>query len=779
MVLATRATGEQILKTSGFTTCAEDSTIVVDRIDISYNNDNKTVIFDISGASKAEQNVSAFLDVTAYGQDIYQRTFNPCDDSTFVAQLCPLPEGPFSARGIQQIPSEFADLVPDIAFQIPDIAAQARLELRTDDTNDTVACIQSQVNNGKTANVPAVSYVAAGVAGGALVVSGASAAGSILAGGSSAAGVGGTGTPSPSFVEVMTWFQGLAMNGMLSVNYPPIYRSFTKNFAFSTGLIPWEPLQRGIDSFRGSTGGNLSRDSVDILQNATLLFPDGSTNTADHARRALSAWTGLAARQLSFPDATADAATSGNSSSGDTEFTRTVSGIQAYAEQLRVPKSDVFMTVLLAIAIAIAATALGILLFKLVLELWALCGSFPASLAGFREHYWGSLARAITSLILILYGIWVLYCVFQFTHGDSWAATLLAAVTLAIFTGVLGFFAWKICRTAARLRARDGDAGALFDEKDVWVKYSLFYDAYRRQYWWVFVPVIVYMAVKGCVLAAADGSGRAQTIAVLAVETVMLGLLVWGRPYERKSGNILNIVIQVVRVLSVACILVFVEEFGIQQSTQSVTGVVLIALQSALTVALVILIIWNAFNACCKENPHRKRRKELSMQSMYSPASLPPFSCLLTFSQEHEANRTPLLLPSERLTHETDDLTPLDARNSLLLERPGSGAKGSVFSITSSVYHDEKARNYMPERYMVTSGHYDDQQPLVEPAMSSLPVESSSFRALTPAGPLNQPTDSHGYGPGYGYGQSEYGDNRGRGSGGYPGQPTYGGYRGF
>jgi hypothetical protein len=115
----------------------------------------------------------------------------------------------------------------------------------------------------------------------------------------------------------------------------------------------------------------------------------------------------------------------------------------------------------------------------------------------------------------------------------------------------------------------------------------------------------------------------------------------------------------------------------------------------------------------------------------------------------------------------------------LLLERPDTGAKGSVFSITSSVYHDEKARNYTPERYMVTSGHYDDQQPLVQPAMSSLPVESSSFRALTPTGPLNQPSDNYSYGQGYRYSQSEYGGNRGRGSGGYPGQPTYGGYRGF
>jgi hypothetical protein len=114
--------------------------------------------------------------------------------------------------------------------------------------------------------------------------------------------------------------------------------------------------------------------------------------------------------------------------------------------------------------------------------------------------------------------------------------------------------------------------------------------------------------------------------------TPVLGLLIWNRPYERKSGNVINIFIQVVRALSVVCILVFVEELGISQTTQTVTGVVLIAVQSALTAVLAILIAVNAIIMCCKENPHRKRRKEL-----------------------------------EKL-RDLDNLTPLDARNSLLMD---------------------------------------------------------------------------------------------------------------
>ena len=622
LALSHVALGEQLLKTSGFTDCGsggKGSDVTVKKVEISYNNDDKTVTFDVAGSSAKEQNVSATLHVKAYGNDIYSNSFNPCDSVTFIAQLCPVPAGDFAASGSQKIPAQYADMVPAIAFQVPDIAAQATLELKSLDTNESVACIESQVGNGKTADVPAVAYVAAGVAAAALVLAGASAASAALAGGGAALGGssagGGLGTMTPSFMETIGWFQGMAMNGMMSVSYPPVYRSFAKNFGFSVGIVPWDRLQSGIDDFRARTGGNLTNNNIEYLHNATLTYSDGSATDADgsgasHIKRALDSFAILLAREIKTSVNGTGSADLSELGSGQTPQL-TVSGITAYAEQLSVPKSNIFMTALLAVGVIILAIVVGILLVKLILEAWALFGSFPQSLSGFRKHYWGSIARTITSLIMLLYGIWVLYCIFQFTNGDSIAAKALAAVTLAIFTGILAFFSWKIWSTARKFKNAEGDTSALYDDKETWVKYSLFYESYRKNYWWIFVPTIIYMFAKGCTLAFGDGHGMAQTIAQLIVEGVMLVLLLWSRPYERRSGNIINVIIQVVRVLSVVCILVFVEEFGIAETTQTITGVVLIAVQSALTGVLAILIAWNAINACCKKNPHRKRRKEL------------------------------------------------------------------------------------------------------------------------------------------------------------------------
>ncbi|KAL1958071.1 hypothetical protein VTO42DRAFT_5111 [Malbranchea cinnamomea] len=613
-----------ILKNNGFTTCLDNGDIRVEKLNLLFDRSTGTVRFDAAGTSYKTQPVTASLVVTAYGQEFTQ-DFDPCDEATYVEMLCPVPAGHFAAQGEQKLEPGLIDKIPSIAFAIPDLEAFATLQLYSKDGNEELACIQSTVCNGKTIHTPAVSYAAAGIAGAALVMGGVSALGS--------AGTAGAATTSPSFGEVFGWFQSMALNGMLSVNYPPIYRNFAKNFAFSTGLFPWDQLQTSIDNFRNMTGGNLTESSLAVLRNTTLIHSRENSNPGSLAKRAIDTVLShvmLAPREIS---------TSVNetaSEGGDDELfgqSKFVEGVQAFVEELSIPEANTFMTVLLIFAIVVAAIAVGILLCKVILELWALRGSFPAKLTNFRKHYWWYLGRTITNLILILYGIWTLYCVFQFTRGDSWAAKLLAGVTLAIFTAVLGYFTIKIWLIAHRAKKTEGDASVLFDDKETWRKYSLFYDHYKRGYWWIFVPLIVYMFARGCIIAAGDGHGLVQSGGQLIVEGTLLILLLWTRPFETKASQWINIAIQVVRVLSVCCILVFVHEFGISQTTQTVTGLALIIVQSTLTGLLAILMAVNAIILCFGKNPHEERHKL-----------------------------------AEKSNCDLDNLTPLDARNSLLLD---------------------------------------------------------------------------------------------------------------
>ena len=563
-----------------------------------------------------------------------------------------VPKGDFAAIGKYKIPESYSSMIPSIAYNVPDLDAKSKMQLKSkgsDGKEEDIACYESNVSNDKTADIPGVSYAAAAIALGALAVSGLSAL-------ASGAAKGGASQSSPTFTEVIWYFQGISMNGMMSVQYPSVYRSFTSNFAFSTGFVPWLSMQKSIDGFRSKTGGNLTGDSVDNLQNSQLIFQQPGSSS-DLSKRAIV--NDLVERALLFARDVETSVNGSDSSTGedtgakgsqDAKEQKYVQGIEAYAAKFVVPKSNTFMTVLLVFAIVLAAVAAGILLFKVILEAWALFGKFPKKLTSFRKNYWWILAKTNTNLILVLYGVWTLYCVFQFTQGDSWAAKVLAGVTLGLFTLILVGFTWKIWSLANKSKKMDGDASAgLHENKEIWRKYSIFYDNYKKNYWWIFVPAIVYMFLKGCFLAGANNHGLTQTAGLLIVEALFLILLLWLRPYNLKSGNWINISIQVVRVISVVCILVFVEQLGFSQTTQTVTGVALIVVQGVLTGILGILIAVNAIINCVRMNPHRRARKERGMY--HSHSSVVPFTDQYCLAKAKDL----------------DALTPLDAHNSLLM----------------------------------------------------------------------------------------------------------------
>jgi hypothetical protein len=82
--------GTDILKTNGFSNCnTGNSTLKVNNVEISFDKSTNNIDFDVSGTSSKEQFVTAELIVTAYGVNVYNNSFDPCDDSTKVDQLCP------------------------------------------------------------------------------------------------------------------------------------------------------------------------------------------------------------------------------------------------------------------------------------------------------------------------------------------------------------------------------------------------------------------------------------------------------------------------------------------------------------------------------------------------------------------------------------------------------------------------------------------------------------------------------------------------------------------
>lgn len=78
-----------VLRTTGFTTCMADSDITVTALNIQFDRNTQQITFDVAGTSAKIENVTAALYVTAYGKQVYQKTFNLCDAGSKVDQLCP------------------------------------------------------------------------------------------------------------------------------------------------------------------------------------------------------------------------------------------------------------------------------------------------------------------------------------------------------------------------------------------------------------------------------------------------------------------------------------------------------------------------------------------------------------------------------------------------------------------------------------------------------------------------------------------------------------------
>ena len=79
----------EILKTEGFSSCLDNAQIRVNRMEIQYDRASNEVTFDVSGTSEKEQEVVATLVVSAYGNEVYRKEFDPCEEGSKVDQLCP------------------------------------------------------------------------------------------------------------------------------------------------------------------------------------------------------------------------------------------------------------------------------------------------------------------------------------------------------------------------------------------------------------------------------------------------------------------------------------------------------------------------------------------------------------------------------------------------------------------------------------------------------------------------------------------------------------------
>ncbi|GAA5848902.1 hypothetical protein JCM3766R1_000672 [Sporobolomyces carnicolor] len=263
----------RIFYASAVSYCSDSRAIEVEKFLLEYDDTDKSISFDISAAS-VEPNLNAILnlELVAYGINAVNATLNLCDLLSGV--LCPLPQYDFVGSATIPLPNSVTDSIdiPGIGFLIPDLEATAFVRLLRVGDNSEAACLRVDLSNGKTVRWTSVSWALGGLALGTVLLSilfflvgtlvfpPATAALTSLAHGSLSPAVWASLARRKERLLLLTnLLQFAATTGILSLEYPIIYDSFTANFAFSLGLIRETPIQAGIDSLRNGTGGNLTR----------------------------------------------------------------------------------------------------------------------------------------------------------------------------------------------------------------------------------------------------------------------------------------------------------------------------------------------------------------------------------------------------------------------------------------------------------------------------------------------------------------------------------------
>ena len=168
--------------------------------------------------------------------------------------LCPLPM--YNFIGEDSIPlSRYLDLssyVPAIAYKVPDLEAFVQLTLVEIGTGDVKACVQATLSNGWTTNEPGVEWATGAIA--------------FLAFISALWQSRNPDSIAPyRFLDIIYLFQAIAASGLLNLNYPIVYRSFTFNFRWALGFFLAPSFQTAINDMRNRTGGHLDDTTGNAL----------------------------------------------------------------------------------------------------------------------------------------------------------------------------------------------------------------------------------------------------------------------------------------------------------------------------------------------------------------------------------------------------------------------------------------------------------------------------------------------------------------------------------
>lgn len=337
---------EDIIESSSLNSCKSGSNFTATLFNVAYTPKNSSISLNINGVSSIVGNVTAQLEVTAYGFSIVNETLDPC--SMGLDGFCPMQTGQINIETNIDVPTSVSKDVPGIAYSVPDLDGVVRVYVTSLETNEVIACMEADLSNTKSVYQPAVGWATAVIAGLGLVAAGVT---SGLGHPNTAAHV------AANAVSLFGFFQAQAIIGMTSVKMPPIVQSWTQNFQWSMGIIRVGFLQSIATWYQRATGGTpttylstLSTFSVQVQKRAIKRSLDSMVKYAT-----------LSARYLAKRDTSA-------TTTATADNVKVVRGIDRVGFRAGIEQTNIFMTGLIFFVFILFMVAILVSLTKAILD---------------------------------------------------------------------------------------------------------------------------------------------------------------------------------------------------------------------------------------------------------------------------------------------------------------------------------------------------------------------------------------------------------------------------
>ncbi|ODQ66000.1 TRP-domain-containing protein [Nadsonia fulvescens var. elongata DSM 6958] len=597
----------------------ENSQFTASRFDVVLLPGNNTAKIDIAAISTINNNISATFEVIIYGFSILTQKIDFC--KVGVKQLCPIAAGHFDFSTEQKLDEKTFEMIPSIAYTMPDLDAIIRIKVH-DDTDTALACVQATLTNGKTVQTNYASWAIAAVFGLGLFTSGIV---SVLGHQNTAAHI------ASNAVSLFIYFQSVAIIGMMCVDrLPPMSAAWVQNFQWTMGLIEVPFLQDIFNWYVQATGGKVTsilpnRDlisySVQKRASYATFDADSSFPHANLVRSAVDVSHNIA---KSLPmDAIRQVATRsmfgrGDSYTFDSSVTTTneaskdlsskvliLKGIQRVAFLGNIEITNVFLTGFSFLGISGTFLIMGFVFFKCVLELLVKMNAIaPSRFLDYRQHWRTILKGIIYRLSLLAFPQLTVLCLWEFTVRDSAGTVAIAAVVYAVVFGLLSWASFKVITIARNsVRLYKNPAYILFSDTDCLNRFGFLYVQFRATAYYFIAPVLIHNFLKGIFIALAQDNGQVQAVAIFIIELIYLVYISWIKPYMDKRTNGFNIAISAINFVNAIFFLFFSDLFGQPAPVAGIMGIVFFILNAVFSLILLIMAIVSCIIALLSKNP--------------------------------------------------------------------------------------------------------------------------------------------------------------------------------